>query len=214
MGGGSAALLFFTFARLHLSPPPSLSSSSPLSTLRISLHVSLATAAVAVACGAPAAFLGMNVDIPPAFAGEGAFWPVVAGCTGIAVAGYGGLVSLWQVLPTWAHRRRVADARALRDLLVHHLDDLDVILAAVRSATTTSAGSSNGGRLSRDAFAKCVAAATGGAVGTPLRPDEIDALFRVYDVNESGFLELGEVVAARGGGGGEGGGGGWWSNGK
>ena len=59
-----------------------------------------------------------------------------------------------------------------------------------------------------------MAAATGGVAGTPLRPDEIDALFRVYDVNESGFLELGEVVAARGGGGGGGEGGGWWSNGK
>lgn len=154
-------------------------------TLRLSLHMSLATAAVAVACGTPAAFLGANINVPSV-----SFWPLVAGCSAAAIAGYGGLVSLWQVLPTVAHRRRVADARALRDLL-HHLDDLDAVMASVRSAAL-SVGTA-GARLSRDAFARAVVSA-----GAHLRPDEVDALFRVYDVNESGFLEPDEVLRRAG----------------
>lgn len=148
-------------------------------TLRLSLHMSLATAAVAIACGTPAAFLGANIDVP-----SFPFWPLVTGCSLAALAGYGGLVSLWQILPTMAHRQSIADAKALRDLL-HHLDDLDAVLAAVRTAAAGAAG----GRLSKDAFSAAVTGA-----GAALRRDEVEALFRMYDVNDSGFLEEEEVV--------------------
>jgi len=158
-------------------------------TLSISLHVSVASAAVAVACGAPAAFLGMNVDLPSSLSsGATAFPGVVAGCTAAAATLYLGLAAYLRRFPLPAHRRRAADARALADLLAHHLDDLDAILASVKAA----AASAPGGRLAKPAFGAAVAAALGG----PMRADELEILFRVHDADASGFLEAGEVVAA------------------
>lgn len=159
-------------------------------TLAISLHVSVASAAVAVACGAPAAFLGMNVDLPAPLAdGAAAFHGVVAACTATAAALYLGLASYLRRFPLPAQRRRAADARALADLLTHHLDDLDSILASVKAA----AASAPRGRLTKAAFGAAVAR----ALGAPMRTDELDILFRVHDADASGFLEAGEMAAAR-----------------
>ena len=119
-------------------------------------------------------------------------WPVAGwSVAGAAFLGFGvhALLRWW---PDASHRRRLADLRALRDLLIHHLDDLDAISAAV--VRTKRDGESGGGgdaKLGKSDFARAVASA-----GVWMLPEEIDLLFRVYDADSSGFLEVSEVIAA------------------
>ena len=81
-----------------------------------------------------------------------------------------------------------ADLGALRDLLIHHLDDLDAISAAV---VQSKGGGGGDAKLGKQEFAAAVARA-----GVWMLPGEVDLLFRVYDADSSGFLEVSEVVAA------------------
>lgn len=130
---------------------------------------------------------------------EGLFWPV-AGWSCAAAAALGlGLHALLRWWPDASHRRRLRDLKALRDLLIHHLDDLDAISAAVvQSSSSTSDrnrnnnnGGGGGGRLGRKEFAEAVARA-----GVFMLPEEIDLLYRVYDADADGFVEVSEVIAA------------------
>ena len=104
-----------------------------------------------------------------------------------------GVHALLRWWPDASHRRRLADLKALRDLLIHHLDDLDAISAAV--VQSKSKGGGGGGndttKLGKKDFAAAVARA-----GVFMLPEEIDLLFRVYDADSSGFLEVSEVIAA------------------
>ena len=154
------------------------------------------TFSTAVACATPAAFFGMNLhsgweEVP------GLLWPIAGwSLAGAAALGLGvhALLRWW---PDASHRRRLADLKALRDLLIHHLDDLDAISAAVvqtKSSGSGGWGSGGGGgdvKLGKKEFAAAVARA-----GVWMLPEEIDLLFRVYDADSSGFLEVSEVIAA------------------
>jgi magnesium transporter len=147
------------------------------------------TFSTAVACATPAAFFGMNLrsgleDVP------GLFWPILGWSVAGAAALGLGVHALLRWWPDAAHRRRLADLGALRDLLIHHLDDLDAISAAV---VQSKGGGGGGGdaKLGKQEFAAAVARA-----GVWMLPGEVDLLFRVYDADSSGFLEVSEVVAA------------------
>lgn len=163
--------------------------------INLNLRLTVLTFSTAVACATPAAFFGMNLqsgleDVP------GMFWPV-AGWSVAGAAALGlGVHALLRWWPDASHRRRLADLKALRDLLIHHLDDLDAISAAVVQSKSGSSGNGsgngNGGaKLGKKEFAAAVARA-----GVWMLPEEIDLLFRVYDADSSGFLEVSEVIAA------------------
>ena len=164
--------------------------------INLNLRLTVLTFSTAVACATPAAFFGMNLhsgweEVP------GLLWPIAGwSLAGAAALGLGvhALLRWW---PDASHRRRLADLKALRDLLIHHLDDLDAISAAVvqtKSSGSGGWGSGGGGgdvKLGKKEFAAAVARA-----GVWMLPEEIDLLFRVYDADSSGFLEVSEVIAA------------------
>ncbi len=60
-------------------------------------------------------------------------WLVAACCTVASTLTFLGVYGYWRFWPNRRHQRRVRDMTALRDLLVHHADDLDEILAKLRN---------------------------------------------------------------------------------
>ena len=60
-------------------------------------------------------------------------WLVAACCTFASTLTFLGVYGYWRFWPNRRHQRRVRDMTALRDLLVHHADDLDEILAKLRN---------------------------------------------------------------------------------
>ena len=70
------------------------------------------------------------------------FWSVV-GLSAVASASlFAGIYVYWKYYPHTRHQRRVNDLKALRDLLLYHVDDLEDILAALQERPEVTAGSS------------------------------------------------------------------------
>ena len=60
-----------------------------------------------------------------------------------AVAAFAGIYTYWRFWPNSRMRRRVTDVRALHDLLVHHIDDLEDVMAALRNSYGPCSGMLN-----------------------------------------------------------------------
>ena len=56
------------------------------------------------------------------------FWPVVTTSISFSALTFALVYGYWRWWPNRRHRRRVKDMAAIRDLLVHHMDDLDEIM--------------------------------------------------------------------------------------
>jgi len=56
------------------------------------------------------------------------FWPVVTSSVTCSAITFVLIYGYWRFWPNRRHRRRVKDMAAIRDLLVHHMDDLDDIM--------------------------------------------------------------------------------------
>ena len=56
------------------------------------------------------------------------FWPVVTSSVTCSAITFVLIYGYWKFWPNRRHRRRVKDMAAMRDLLVHHMDDLDDIM--------------------------------------------------------------------------------------
>lgn len=56
------------------------------------------------------------------------FWPVVTSSVTCSAITFVLIYGYWKFWPNRRHRRRVKDMAAIRDLLVHHMDDLDDIM--------------------------------------------------------------------------------------
>ena len=67
-------------------------------------------------------------------------WLVAGGCTFASTLTFLGVYGYWRFWPNRRHQRRVRDMTALRDLLVHHADDLDEILAKLRNKSGKQSG--------------------------------------------------------------------------
>ncbi len=61
------------------------------------------------------------------------FWPIVAVSSAASVAMFGAVYGYWRFWPNRRHEKRVLDLKALRDLLLYHVDDLEDIMAALKS---------------------------------------------------------------------------------
>ena len=181
--------------------------------MSLNAHMTILTASIA-ACALPAAWFGMNLASGLEGA-AGVFWPVVC-WSAAGAAGLGGAVLLgWRKWPRAAAAARASDQQALRDLLLYHMDDMEDVLAAVTDAAAQAPGGT--GSLSRGAFHAAVTGALGrggggggggsGGGGRPIAADELDLLFRVYDLDRDGFVRTGELATAAVGGGGGGRGG-------
>ena len=69
------------------------------------------------------------------------FWGVVGLSTAASIALFAVIYSYWRYFPHTKHQRRVADLKALRDLLLYHVDDLEDILEALQKNTELGPGS-------------------------------------------------------------------------
>ena len=70
------------------------------------------------------------------------FWSVV-GASGVAsVCLFAAIYAYWRYYPHTRHQRRVNDLKALRDLLLYHVDDLEDILEALQKRPDFTTGES------------------------------------------------------------------------
>ena len=70
------------------------------------------------------------------------FWSVV-GTSGVAsVCLFAAIYAYWRYFPHTRHQRRVNDLKALRDLLLYHVDDLEDILEALQKRPELTTGDS------------------------------------------------------------------------
>ncbi|CAL5223414.1 g5926 [Coccomyxa viridis] len=161
--------------------------------IRINLIVTVASFAL-TACIVPASFFGMN--LPSGLEEHDTmFWSVV-GLSAVASASlFAGIYVYWKYYPHTRHQRRVNDLKALRDLLLYHVDDLEDILAALQERPEVTAGMA-GTRtmMGRDEFTKLVQSSI---QDCQVRKDEIDLLYNLLDINRDGLLELKEVVKSQ-----------------
>lgn len=63
------------------------------------------------------------------------FWPVVYTSMAASAATFVVVYGYWRWWPNRRHKRRVKDMAAMRDLLVHHVDDLDDIMDKLKHGT-------------------------------------------------------------------------------
>lgn len=63
------------------------------------------------------------------------FWPVVYTSLAVSAATFVVVYGYWRWWPNRRHKRRVKDMAAMRDLLVHHVDDLDDIMDKLQHGT-------------------------------------------------------------------------------
>lgn len=63
------------------------------------------------------------------------FWPVVYTSMAVSAATFVVVYGYWRWWPNRRHKRRVKDMAAMRDLLVHHVDDLDDIMDKLKHGT-------------------------------------------------------------------------------
>lgn len=61
------------------------------------------------------------------------FWPLVVVSSAASAAMFGAVYAYWRYWPNRRHEKRVLDLKALRDLLLYHVDDLEDIMAALKS---------------------------------------------------------------------------------
>eukprot|EP00891_Asterochloris_glomerata_P008499 jgi/Astpho2/8499/fgenesh1_pg.00125_%23_12_t len=150
--------------------------------VRMDLIVAIASFSILMST-VPASYFGMNLhsgweDDP------NLLWLVAACCTVASTLTFLGVYGYWRFWPNRRHQRRVRDMTALRDLLVHHADDLDEILAKLRNKSD----------IGRKSFVKLVREAVKDRI---VPDDEVELLYRVFDTNRDGFLSMGEVLRAQ-----------------
>ena len=68
------------------------------------------------------------------------FWSVVGASAAASVTLFAAIYSYWRYFPHTRHQRRVSDLKALRDLLLYHVDDLEDILEALQKRPELTAG--------------------------------------------------------------------------
>ena len=68
------------------------------------------------------------------------FWPVVGASAAASLVLFAAIYSYWRFFPHTRHQRRVADMKALRDLLLYHVDNLEDILEALQKRPELSPG--------------------------------------------------------------------------
>jgi hypothetical protein len=68
------------------------------------------------------------------------FWPVVTLSVISAATICASIFAYWQYYPNRKHQKRVSDMRALRDLLLYHVDDLEEIMAALQTRSKLVTG--------------------------------------------------------------------------
>eukprot|EP01025_Chloroclados_australasicus_P057315 TRINITY_DN713_c1_g1_i3.p1 TRINITY_DN713_c1_g1~~TRINITY_DN713_c1_g1_i3.p1 ORF type:complete len:659 (-),score=58.95 TRINITY_DN713_c1_g1_i3:1101-3011(-) len=148
--------------------------------IRLNLFLSVSSFAAVVAT-IPAGLFGMNV--PNGFEESvGAFQTILTGSLLSSVFIFTSLFLYYRYWPTRFHRQRVQDMSALRDILVHRIDDLDDITAAVRRNFNS--------QMSKHEFANLVDSTLGKKITKP----EIDVLYKVFDTNKDGFLKVSDFI--------------------
>ncbi|KAL6767339.1 hypothetical protein ACKKBF_B34875 [Auxenochlorella protothecoides x Auxenochlorella symbiontica] len=147
--------------------------------LRVNLLMSIASFA-AMSMTVPAAFFGMNLD-NRLEAAPGMFMFVVNCSMGTGLL-MGGMVYVYYKFgPKRRYKARLRDMRSLRDLLVFHMDDMDDVIQEIKQR----------GQVTKTEFAQIVRESV---QGKPMSTDEINLLYRVFDSNKDGLLELSELL--------------------
>ena len=68
------------------------------------------------------------------------FWSVVGASAVASASLFAAIYAYWKFFPHTRHQRRVDDLKALRDLLLYHVDDLEDILEALQKRPEVTAG--------------------------------------------------------------------------
>ena len=98
----------------------------------------------------------------------------------------------WRFYPNSKAQHRINDVRALHDLLSHHIDDLEDIMAALKdSCRDFSREGPKTTSISKEDFTLLVRQTIRQRHVSEL---EMDLLYRVFDTNRDGFLSLAEVA--------------------
>eukprot|EP00245_Coleochaete_scutata_P012271 TRINITY_DN4738_c0_g2_i1.p1 TRINITY_DN4738_c0_g2~~TRINITY_DN4738_c0_g2_i1.p1 ORF type:complete len:194 (+),score=40.65 TRINITY_DN4738_c0_g2_i1:33-584(+) len=130
----------------------------------------------------PAAFFGMN--LLNSYEDSTTVFPTVVACSSMSsIVIFLGLVYYYKFWPSRLDRKRAQDLAALRELL-HHIDDIDDILAVINSRDRP---------VSREEFGRILRAHPSARF---MRKRELDLIFRVFDSNRNGLIEAGAYTAA------------------
>jgi len=136
----------------------------------------------------PAAFFGMNLHSGLENS-QGLLWSVASVSLGTGTIAAVSLLAFFSVGLNRGntYASRLSDLRCLRDLLYHHMDDLDQIIDMFR--TSPGLTLDEFGKLARECFR-----------GKTISQGEINLLYRVLVKNYSAALEMTHLVRAEEGG--------------
>lgn len=132
----------------------------------------------------PAAFFGMNLH-SGLEASEGLLWSVASVSLGTGTVAAASLFAFFSVGLNRGntYASRLSDLRCLRDLLYHHIDDLDQIIDMFKTSPGLSLDEFS--KLARECFR-----------GKTVSQGEINLLYRVLVKNYSAALEMTNLVRA------------------
>ena len=125
-------------------------------------------------------YFGMNVT--SGLEADDVFMPIVGSSITLGMLAASGMYAYYKVGPKRRYQARLRDMRALRDLLSFHVDDLESIVDCIKAK----------GGVSQNEFKDIVRSSIKSS--RPPSQEEIGLLWRVFDTNRDGFLELSELV--------------------
>lgn len=155
-------------------------------TLQLNLLISIASFA-AMMCTVPASFFGMNLhsgleEVPELL------WFVCGGCLVLSSATFVGILASHR-LPRKMEEKKVRDFEAIRELLQHHLKDMDDIIAALRKHRVA---------MDPSQFKLLVADVyQNGSSTSNISSDEIELMFKVFDSNRDGKIDWRDAMKSR-----------------
>jgi len=155
-------------------------------TLQLNLMISIASFA-AVMSTVPASFFGMNLHSGIEEAPDLLWW-VAGGCLALSSATFTAIL-LSHRLPRKDEQRKVRDLEATRELLHHHLNDMDDIVAALHKHNRP---------MDRTQFKQLVQEVQHSCSASDrITAAEIDLMFKVFDTNRDGAIDWRDAVRSR-----------------
>ncbi|BBN11788.1 magnesium transporter [Marchantia polymorpha subsp. ruderalis] len=147
--------------------------------IRMNLYISISTLSISLAT-LPAAFFGMN--LVSGFEDHPTLFYTIVACASVApLALCTGILVGFRLWPKVVDKRRAQDLAGLRDLL-QHLDSIDDIIQSVAREVAGKA-------LTRKEFQDVLRSHPSSRF---MRQKELDLIFRMFDTNRNGLLEVDE----------------------
>lgn len=155
-------------------------------TLQLNLMISIASFATMMST-VPASFFGMNLhsgleNVPDLL------WYAVGGCLTLSSATFLGILASHR-LPRKVEDKKVKDFEALRELLQHHLKDMDDMILALRNHRV-AVNSEDFKRLLTDVHKRSSSTSS-------MSANEVELMFKVFDSNRDGMIDWRDAMKSR-----------------